>query len=172
MGRKVIFLDFDGVLRPMIPSFRQRKKEHNLKEVLSERYHDTAYLELDETILHNIYYHFSGEACYCIRMLCLIPDTEIVLSTSWRNFYHLEDLKKLLDLHKIGRYVSDLTPLRFHQRAKEIQEYLDMHQDIESYLVVDDLDLTTEFPDHMLLCKQHLKLSQYRKGYEILTRKS
>lgn len=172
MEKRVIFLDFDGVLRPVIPSFKLRKKERNLGLLLSERYDNPIYQKMDESILHNVYYHFNGEACYCVRMLCHIPHTEIVLSTSWRSFYSLQDMKALLDLHKIGQYVTDVTPQRYHNRASEIQAYLDTHSDITSFVIIDDLDLTSEYPEHMLLCKDHLNLRQYRKGYEILTRKS
>lgn len=169
MSRNVIFLDFDGVLRPMMPYRKTRTKERNLSSVLSERYHDPAYEEIDESMLRNIYYDFSGEACYCIKLLCQIPHTDIVLSTSWRGFYELSTMQKLLELHQIGRYVVDKTPIHFNNRAAEIQEYLDQHPEIAHFIIVDDMDLSTYFPDQMLLCKDHLQLTQYAKGYEILT---
>lgn len=171
MERKVIFLDFDGVLHPLPPEIRRKEQadDKELKEILSERYHDDIYKTVDDAVLYYIYYDFSGEACYCVRQLCQIPHTEIVLSTSWRMLYDLEIMKKLLDLHKIGCYVSDITPIQGQNRASEIQSYLDTYKDIDQYLIIDDLNLEQEFPGHMLLCTNRLHLNQYRKGYEILT---
>lgn len=171
MGRRIIFLDIDGVLRPMMPYSKIRTKEKSLKTVLSERYHDPAYASIDEPILHNVYYSFHGEACYCVRMLCQIPDTEIVISSSWRIGYSIETLKKLFALHKLGDYVRDKTPLLYNNRAAEITKYLQEHDDIDAYLIIDDIDLTRDFPNHCIVTKDHLKLAEYRMGYEILTSK-
>lgn len=168
MGRNVIFLDIDGVLRPMMPYTNIRTKERNLKSVLSERYNDPAYEMIDEPILHNVYYSFHGEACYCVRMLCQIPNTEIVISSSWRIGYSIETLQKLLALHKIGAYVSDKTPLVYNHRSVEIAKYLQEHEDIDHYLIIDDMDLTKDFPNHCIVTKDHLQLRDYRKGFEIL----
>lgn len=168
MGRKIIFLDIDGVLRPMMPYSKIRTKETNLKDVLSERYQNKAYRELDETILKNVYYDFNGEACYCVRMLCNLDDVEIVLSTSWRSFYPLEDMKTLFALHKLGNYIKDITPMRYNNRSLEIQTYLDEHDDIDAYVIIDDIELESYFPGHCILTKDHLRMSQYRKGVSIL----
>lgn len=169
MSRNVIFLDIDGVIRPMMPYSKIRTKEKNLKSVLSERYHDPAYEMIDEPTLHNAYYSFNGEACYCVRMLCEVPNTEIVISSSWRIGYSIDTMKKLFDLHKLGAYISDKTPLLYNNRSAEITKYLQEHTDIDHYLIIDDIDLTREFPYHCIVTKDHLKMSDYRKGYEILT---
>ena len=167
MGRKVIFLDIDGVLRPMIPRCR-RKKEKSLQPLLSEWYHNPAYLKISESVLHNFYYDFNALSCYCVRCLCASEGVEIVLSTSWRAMYELDVMKNLFELHKIGRYITGITPLRFHNRPKEIRMYLEMNPDVEAYLIIDDMDLQDSFPNHFLLSKDHLLLSQFQKGYHIL----
>lgn len=171
MGRKVIFLDIDGVLRPMIPRTR-RKKEKNLKQILSERYHNPAYMEISEPVLHNFYYDFHALSCYCVRCLCAMEDVEIVLSTSWRAMYELDAMKHLFELHKLGRYITGITPLRFNNRPKEIQTYLEMNPDVENYLIIDDIDMHEEFPEHFLLTKDHLRLSQFQEAYTMLHRRN
>lgn len=168
MARNVIFLDIDGVLRPMIPQTKVRKKEENLKSVLSERYQDPAYETIDEPTLYNAFYTLYGESCYCVRMLCQVPKTEIVISSSWRIGHSITTLKKLFALHKLGNYVKDITPMLYNNRAAEIKKYLQEHDDIDHYLVIDDIDLTSEFPNHCIVTKDHLKISQYREGIEIL----
>lgn len=169
MSRNVIFLDFDGVLRGMIPHRRKKPNVGDLGSFLAEQYQEKAYETIDQSILRNVYYDFAAESCYCVKLLCQIPDTKIVLSTSWRAFYTLETMQKLLELHHIGRYVIDKTPLLYNNRPSEIKEYLKQHPETKQYVIIDDMDLEAYFPGHMLLCKDHLRLSQYQKGYEILS---
>lgn len=168
MGDKIIFLDIDGVLRPMNPYVTIRSKEQNLPKVLSERYQEEAYEHINEYILRNVYYDFNGEACYCVRMLCNSTNAKIVLSTSWRDFYDLQTMKKLFDLHKLGVYIIGKTIQKYGNRPLEIQDYLDTHPEVEHYLIIDDMNLSMDFPNHCIITKDHLFLKEYRQGYNIL----
>lgn len=169
--KRIIFLDIDGVLRAPIPRSGNRVKEKNLGHVLAQQYNDEAYVKMNESMLRNVYYEWNGEACYCVRMLCQIPDTKIVLSTSWRDFYRLEIMIKLFDLHKLGTFIVGKTIQKYGNRSLEIKDYLEKNPEVEQYLIIDDMDLRSYFPNHCIMTKDHLFLSEYRRGYDILTGK-
>lgn len=170
MDKRIIFLDIDGVIRSPIPCNPSRVKIVNIKEHYARLFEDSAYLTMNESMLKNAYYDWNGEACYCIQLLLRIPNTYIVLSTSWRDFYSLDDMKRLFNLYGIGDAIIGKTKQLSFNRAKEIQTYIEEHPDVCQYVIVDDMDLSTHFTANFLLCKDHLKLSQYRLGYSILTK--
>jgi len=166
MGRNVIFLDFDGVLRPTIPHRNVHRNESGCKALLTKANQIDA--DTSDPMLQYVFREFCGESCYCVRMLCQIPHTEIVLTTSWRKAYPFETLITFLSLFQLGCYVSDKTKQGYGNRAKEIINYLNTHKDIDHYLVIDDVDMEDYFSGHMLLCHHYLHLSQYHQGYQIL----
>ena len=125
---KVIFLDVDGVLNNQ-QTFRNCKKE----------YYKTGYFGLEIDL----------KKIRLLKEIVLKTDARIVLSSTWRSWltkvdgkllsinHKMKDLLKLLEVY--GLYIYDITPYddkRFRQN--EIMEWLKNHQDIESFVVIDD----------------------------------
>jgi len=119
---KVIFLDIDGVLLSM----RTLRNRH-LRIMVGEQ------LDNDAFDVH------------CVKNLNLIldhvPEAKIVISSSWRLIRDLTELGNMLSKNGIdpGRLVGK-TPDDIGRvpRGKEIQAWLDVHPEVESYIILDD----------------------------------
>ena len=61
---------------------------------------------------------------------------KVVLSSSWRYTKNAEDLKELLLKYNI--YVDSTPLLGSNKRGLEIKQWLQMHQDVENYVILDD----------------------------------
>ena len=115
--KKVIFLDFDGVLN-------------------SERYLEESYsrgVALDPTRLA------------LLRELVYATDSRIVLTTSWREHWSIvgflcddvgNEISRLF--HDAGMYIDDKTPGRLRNRYEEIAAWLQEHPEVKQYVVLDD----------------------------------
>lgn len=116
---KVIFLDLDGVLNSRIYD-RQR-------DWTKQTYIDETRLPLLKRIVDE-------------------TGAEIVFSSTWREHWDRnpvkldEDGKYIVDcLAKYGLKISDKMPqVKFGDRSSEIAFYLDMHEDIRNYIILDD----------------------------------
>lgn len=120
--RKVIFLDIDGVLN---------NENHiiNLVTALGEK----QYYELLDRIKGT---PFDYESCNLLKMLVDKTGAEVVLSSTWRlNPKGIEILEKYTDIK-----VSGATPKLDTIRGKEIKEYLDNHNEVVNYVILDDDD--------------------------------
>lgn len=118
--RKVIFLDIDGVLN---------NENHiiNLITVLGKK----QYYELLDGIKGT---PFDYESCNLLKMLVDKTGAEVVLSSTWRlNPKGVEILEKYT-----GIKVSGATPKLGTIRGEEIKEYLDNHNEVVNYVILDD----------------------------------
>jgi hypothetical protein len=84
-------------------------------------------------------YQFSPEACKNLNdLLTQEPDLNIVISSSWRKL-GMDQCKRTLDKNGIdSSRVIDLTGNEPEGRGKEIQDWLDRHPEVTSYVVLDD----------------------------------
>lgn len=71
----------------------------------------------------------------------------VVISSSWRIMYPLDEIEKLLSDAGFAGEIIGVTPFyrggswvggRYRTRADEIQAWLDEHSDVESFVVLDD----------------------------------
>lgn len=118
MERKIIFIDFDGVLHP--PQFLQfQEKEGELVLTGDQRFCWSDYL------------------WECVRE----SDCEIVVHSSWRHGQTLDDIRALLPA-KLARRVSGIT--RGEDRYAGILDYV-RETKVSAYLILDDAE--AEFPE-------------------------
>lgn len=121
---KIIFLDIDGVLNHISFSIYRNR--------LSEKYNSPFdYLDMEPIACSNL-------------QLLLEADSQIriVISSSWRKFHSLDDLRRMLTEQKIdGSRVIDKTPSNKEHglmRGHEIQTWLNEHPEIKDYAIIDD----------------------------------
>jgi hypothetical protein len=135
---KVIFADFDGVLNSTQWFFKQDR--------------DGNY-GIDD---------FCPIACSnLMRILEEVPNTRIVVSSSWRHGRSVEELRNILQKNGIvSEYVIDKTPdLKGQIRGKEIAAWLESYkgfEKIEEFVIIDD-------DEDMGILKKHLVKTD---GYE------
>lgn len=120
----IIFLDIDGVLNTL--NYLKRQKR------------DTG-----KTSNKN----WCPVSCKHIGLICEYYDAKIVISSSWRHEYSMEQLRNFFDANDIpSEYLIDRTPSTAPQtdggnycRGHEIKDWLEnSDKDIESYIIIDD----------------------------------
>ena len=152
--RHVVFLDIDGVLQPCTS---QKRFEHDISQTqvdMAKRMKDDRYLELDKYDVAAVLYDWDEKAIGNLRRLLDDCDAEIVISSDWKRTKTLEQLKLLFKIHNLDGYVTDVLSYTFHSFKKdEIREYLIQHPNLESYVVLDDLDMEKYYRGHMVCMK-------------------
>lgn len=125
---KVIFLDFDGVLNSE-GSFRyedRRRNEWKLQGVKGN---------VGETLCNVCTSNFQ-------MILDRYKDVKVVISSSWRHFFSLEEiLAKLEEYHVSSNRVIGITPTnKGDNRGIEINMWLADHPEVTQYVIIDDND--------------------------------
>lgn len=169
----IVFLDIDGVLLRSTDGHANKEAYHEnlpfIQSKLGEAYKTLELYDIGATL------RFSKEAVANLKSLCEKINAQIVISSAWRNpedrEKSLRRLRLLFKLWDLDQLIIDETPhLRFisniNTRAAEIQAWLDRYQNgrINSYVILDDIDLSREFPnnfvhteDRMFFSEQHLE---------------
>lgn len=140
---KVLFLDIDGVLNSVRSAIAMGGYPAPNRN--SERF-DMVAVEL-------------------IRRICA-KGVKIVLSSTWRNY---KGWDTILNLPIIGK-TGDIPSLSY-QRGKEIKKWLETHDDIEAYAIIDDdPDMLPEQMDFFVNTDSNngLLLQDYEKVCKIL----
>ncbi len=140
---RVIFLDIDGVLNSA-SWFKARDKDDSKSESVFEHHSNDLSPWLVTT--------FESLMAFAIKE----EDTRIVLSSTWRTLFDLDEMYRLLDKciqSHFNRRISfpreafiDKTPIglpgqKFSEhiiRGKEIKWWLDNNQRVTSYVILDD----------------------------------
>ncbi|MCF0261197.1 MAG: hypothetical protein HUJ54_15155 [Erysipelotrichaceae bacterium] len=143
MSKPVIFLDIDGVIHAAGKDSGcwVERREH-IAEKLAEQYRNPVYLKLGDNLCSQVLDAFRLEACRDIESLCHEFDASVVISSSWRIFHSLEELQALFQLAGIT-HVTDVCP-KGYVRRDTISRYVKDNR-IESYIVIDDMDLKQVF---------------------------
>lgn len=126
---KVIFLDFDGVLNnegSFIYEARRRKewKEQGVKGSISQTF--------DNVNASNLQ-----------LVLDTYPEVKIVISSTWRLMFSVEELQgKFAEYHiDHTRIIGATSEDRLTgSRGLEIKRYLEKHPEIKQYVIIDDND--------------------------------
>ena len=84
----------------------------------------------------------------CISVLNRIikkTDAKVVISSSWRLHYPLENIKKALEKHGFVGEIIGATPnawrhpeIDYVARGNEIQQWLNEHPEVEKFVILDD----------------------------------
>ncbi len=110
---KILFLDIDGVLNSK--AGWERDNPDTIK-----------YMQKECVTLLN-------------KIVAEIPDLKIVISSSWRHAFPMEDIITMLG--DAGKVVIGKTPqvhLSGGQRGDEIQSWLDFNPGVENFVILDD----------------------------------
>ncbi len=143
---KLLFLDIDGVLN-----------NHTYNEIAKSNTLDKKYVENLNKIIHE-------------------TDCHIVLSSAWRymilhNEITMEGFEYLLRTHGVTSKVKvfsitcadEVVPLRHEQ----IQHFLYLFDNVK-FAILDDLDMSIEFPHNFVLVNDGLTEEQANKVIKIL----
>ena len=127
---KVIFLDFDGVLNSE-GSFlyeHRRRTQWKLQGIKGD---------VSETLCNVCTSNFQF-------ILDTYPEVKIVISSTWRVFFSIVQLKEILaSYHVDSSRVIDVTPNDTTwggNRGVEIATWLKEHPEVKHYIVIDDND--------------------------------
>ena len=153
--RRVVFLDIDGVLQP---TDREDRFNHDLDEtcrMLVEKFGDQGYLMLDKYDVGAVYYDWSDVAVRNLKRLLDSCEAEIVLSSNWKDYRTMEDMRRLFHIHGLDKYITDMTPIRrLVPKREEIMEYLEEHPKLQYYVVNDDEDMRQYFEGRMVYTRK------------------
>lgn len=131
---KIIFLDIDGVLNSTSWCFQLRNKEF-LGDIQSSFDKLNGHQYVDPT------------AVRLVQKLALQHGAKIVISSSWRRYdlkSTIDNLWNYKDIQGLIPLIIDQTPhiLRKHldvrRRGDEIQQWLDDHDYVKQYVIIDD----------------------------------
>lgn len=175
---KVIFLDIDGVLQPYSSGKRFKIDRKALVSELSKKYN----------IDYSIYDEYDAAAAYCdwdkdgvkrIKKILKKTNAKIVISSSWRSEKTPNKMRDFLRFYDLDKYLigqtrkySDITEKdnykKYHYRVIEILDYLEKHQDITSYVVIDDMDLSIGLENHFVETNNIINDNQMKECIRIL----
>ena len=174
---KVIFLDFDGVMCLSEQwGGRSKKMTKFQKEFPGSTEGDMpAWIKLD---------NFDFKATKVLNSILLHNDVEIVVSSDWKLFATLQELKDMFDKYGVIKSPIDITPnlvsykskSQFTKseleqwRMKEIKVWLSQHPEVTHWVAVDDMDLSEKFSPisgnsnggltNFVLTKQYIGIKQ------------
>jgi hypothetical protein len=121
----IIFLDFDGVLNNW---------DH-----------------ISENRRHTRHAHIKSELVMNLKRLVEATNAKIVVSSTWRLLYTLEELIEALDFHGFpDAPIIDRTCTLNGPRGLEIQAWLDQNYDTDRFVILDD-DADMAHLDHRLV---------------------
>lgn len=133
---KILFLDFDGVIN----SAQSATFWHNKRD--QSKWENEMYRDWPGSLKEYIAMEFCPIALSNVEeVVRRVPDLKIVVSSTWRHGETVESLKKILaPARLVSDAVIDVTP---HlgwgvARGKEIQLWLDRHQEVGNFVIVDD----------------------------------
>ena len=130
---KVLFLDFDGVLNSeQSKIFWQNREDQSCWEANMKTFQGS--------MLDYIAMEFCPIAISNMEhLLRRNEDLMIVVSSSWRAQRDVQGLKDLFKCSKlIADRIIDKTDNFSNIRGEEIQKWLDAHEEVENYVIVDD----------------------------------
>jgi len=122
----VLFLDFDGVLNSVQSEILSKKDDWEQRKAGEDAYN----LTLDKYLMSilNLLFEY-------------VPETKIVISSSWRLHYSIEEICELMKDNgfKYTSRIVDKTPYTYKARGYDIEQYCKEHN-IDLYCIFDDSD--------------------------------
>lgn len=148
---KVIFLDHDGVICLSTEwGGRGKKKSKYLKEFPGTEDTLPAWVKMD---------NFNDKAVKILNSILLETGAEIVVSSDWKLYSTLDELKEMFTKYGLIKQPIDTTPnipLKYDKtyytkeelseyRVMEIKNWMKLHPEVTHWVTVDDLPLGEKF---------------------------
>lgn len=148
---KVMFLDFDGVMCLSTEwGGRTKKEKKYLKELLGTDDSMPAWVRMD---------NFNDKAVKVLNSILEQTSAEIVVSSDWKLYCTLDELKEMFTKYGVVKQPIDVTPnipLEYDKnyyteeelvvyRTMEVKKWLNEHPEVTHWVAVDDLDLGEKF---------------------------
>ena len=148
---KVIFLDNDGVMCLSTEwGGRGKKKSKYLKEFPGTEDTLPAWVKMD---------NFNDKAVKILNSILEQTGAEIVVSSDWKLYCTLDELKEMFTEYGVIKQPIDITPnipLKYDKnyytkgelaeyRVMEIKKWMKEHPEVTQWVAVDDLDLGEKF---------------------------
>lgn len=117
------------------------------------------------------------DAIYCLSELVRLTEAKIVITSSWRIGKNISQLTASLSLWYIfpADKVIGVTEVIYHNereipRGAEIEIYLEDHQDIDNYVILDDesVPLLTQADHFVQTGRDGITGEQFREALRIL----
>jgi hypothetical protein len=169
--KTIIFLDIDGVIQPY-------KSENRFGRKLDDERNQLAVTNPIFATMHSYdigaaRYDWHTEAIEILRRLCDIFDAHIVITSAWRSFNNLQQMKALFSFYHLEDRVIDCAEqLDGSSRSDEVKKYLEDHPDIEQFVVIDDQyyhDFLDFCPDNFVDSdKSYLREEHFERAKMIL----
>lgn len=141
-----IFLDIDGVINPNRKSTTYHF-DYSLPNTLAKKLNHPKIANLNVYLVNQVYSCFSKESINYLKQLIEKYNAQIIITSSWRIVYSLDQLQTMFDIFGLGKYIKATTPL-ISPRTKAIQEFINEHN-ITSYVILDDFDMSNVFDYHL-----------------------
>lgn len=157
--RRIIFLDIDGVLTT------PKGEEHWMKvrgDIFDRRGNQ----------------RFCPMAVEALNKITENTCADIVITSSWRKSIPIEEMRTIFQEQNVSGNIIDYTPvLKNSERGQEIKEWLNKHQPMPAYVVIDDdceYDITEHIPEERCVTTDWTKgiadKSSYKRAINYLKR--
>ena len=145
-----IFLDIDGVINP------NRKNttyhfDYSLPNTLAKKLNHPKIANLNVYLVNQVYSCFSKESIDYLKQLIEKYNAQIIITSSWRIVYSLDQLQTMFDIFGLGKYI------------KAIQEFINEHN-ITSYVILDDFDMSNVFDYHFIYVRNYFNEQDFKKA--------
>lgn len=133
--RRIIFLDFDGVLA-------------------TDSYDDVL-LAGGERLRDCFGRRFDPSCVASLRDVIESTGADIVITSSWRLYLNPLAMRLMWKFRRMPGAVKGYTPRILENRGMEISKWLSRHQDVASYVILDDMDKRQFYMDqhvHLVTC--------------------
>lgn len=157
----IIFLDIDGVLNP--PYNPNRKSfDPDLPGKLANKLNEPKIAHLDSYLVDQIINGFDPQAVCYLEKLVKKVDAKIVLTSSWRLFYSLENIQLMFTLMNLKDACIDITEHGL-TRPELIARWIKDHK-VSQYLIIDDYDMKPFFGYHCIITNESINDRNYHEA--------
>lgn len=153
-SQHIIFLDFDGVLATDRYDDILLKKEARIRDAFGRKF-DPGCIE-------------------CLKEVVETTGADIIVTSSWRQYLGILRMRLMWRLREMPGRIKGYTPRITDNRGLEISKWLARHPEVESYVIIDDMDHLQFEPNqhhHLVTCDHFsgFSLDDAKRAVQILS---